>query len=81
LLDERRKFFGFRANQCTVTSNLSRLRGKLAAQVVGGGANDGQRSAQFVGDPGNEVHLQFGEVLRAARKAHQRVDGGKNEQQ
>src|ERR1700730_10675110 len=79
LLDQCREFFRLLANQCAVASDLSGLGGKVTAQIVSSSANNSQRSTQFVGNAGNEVHLQLGEILRAAGKTYQRVSRGKNE--
>ena len=49
-----------------IALHLCRIGGELAAQVVGGGVDHGERGAQFVGDAGDEIHLQVGQSLGAA---------------
>lgn len=58
-----------------VAFDLGWVGGHAASEVVGGGADDGERGTEFVGDAGDEVHLQFGQVLLLPGEADEH-DGG-----
>ncbi len=45
---------------------LRRVGGEFAAQIVGGGVDHGERGAELVGDAGDEIHLEVGQLLGAA---------------
>jgi len=55
-----------------VTSDLPGLASEIASQIVSCGANNSERGSQFVGNAGNKVHLQLGEILRTAESAQVR---------
>lgn len=79
LFDEGGKFFALILNERAVTFDLSRIGGHATAKVVGGGADDGEWSAKFVGYTGDEIHLQFGQVLLLPGEADKQNGGEEHE--
>lgn len=79
LFDHFSELVGVFENEARILFDLSRFTGDAAKEIVTRTANDGERSAKFVGDVGDEVHLGFGKLAGAAGVTNEGEAGSQNQ--